>query len=289
MFIDADADVTMYPPPHHGRLSLRTKLREFFTTKIREDVLLEAELLALSFATGVGDATTYSEFRVFTANHTGNTLLLAVGVTENWSGRQLVNGIPIPLQLIGISLSMFVLGSLVPGQLGNLFGCQRRWWLMANNFFQFALVFIASMLQAYTMGWDAGPASKLVIDQWSMGVIALLAFSAGGQVAVARSLGMTEITTANATSAYVDMFIDKNLFRPVNRSRNRRICFLLSLCAGSFSGGFTYQKLGPAKTLFISSMGKGVVTVLLLFNKGGSFRKRCSCAKDIDSKFDSNS
>lgn len=33
-------------------------------------------------------------------------------------------------------------------------------------------------------------------------IIALLAFSSGGQVAMARALQMTEITTAMATAAY---------------------------------------------------------------------------------------
>src|SRR5277367_3835469 len=124
-----DVDVTMHLPSR--RLPLRTKLYEFFTTEVREDVLLEAELLILGFATGIGDATTYSEYRVFTANHTGNTILLAVGVTENASGNTPVNMIPIPLQLIVISLSMFVLGGWVTGQLGNLAGCRQRWWLIA--------------------------------------------------------------------------------------------------------------------------------------------------------------
>ena len=64
------------------------KLRKFLKTEVADDTLLEAELLALAFATGIGDATTYSEFRVFTANHTGNTILLAVGVTESWGEKK---------------------------------------------------------------------------------------------------------------------------------------------------------------------------------------------------------
>jgi uncharacterized membrane protein YoaK (UPF0700 family) len=276
----------MHLPPYRRRLPLRTKLREYFTTSVGESFLLEAELLALTFITGIGDATIYSEFRVFTSNHTGNTILLAVGVTEGWSSSKPVNGIPIPLPLIAISLSMFVLGNLFPGQLGHLFGCRQRWWLMANNFFQFALVFTASMLQAYNLGWDEGPALELIVDQWSMGIVALLAFSAGGQVAVARSLNLTEITTANVTSAYVDLLIDQNLFRPRNRRRNRRIFFLLSLCAGGFSGGFTYQRLGASKTLFIASLGKGMITIMLLFNKEGYYGGRCISPK-VSSKSDS--
>ena len=46
----------------------------------------------------------------------------------------------------------------------------------------------------------------------ALSIIALLALSSGGQVAMARALQMTEITTAMATAAYVDLFIDVNLF-----------------------------------------------------------------------------
>lgn len=278
----------MHPP--RRRLPLRTKLYEYFTADVREDHLLEAEMLALTFATGIGDATTYSEYRVFTANHTGNTLLIAVGITEDTSGHPPVNSIPIPLKLIAISLSMFILGAWVTGQLGNRVGSRRRWWLMANNFFQTMFFFAASMIQAQYIGWDSGPrVGSLEIDAVSIVVVALLAFSAGGQVAVARSLQMTEITTANATSAYVDMLIDENLFQRYNTRRNRRLCFVLTLIAGSFCGGFAYQKFGSSETLFISSVGKGFVTIMLLFNKGGHFNSGSIDQKEDDSKSDSNS
>jgi uncharacterized membrane protein YoaK (UPF0700 family) len=287
-YIIIGVDVTMHIS--RRRLPLRTRLYEYFTSDVREDMLLEAEMLALSFATGVGDATTYSEFRVFTANHTGNTILLAVGVTENASGRPPVNSIPIPLQLIVISLSMFILGGWIPGQIGNLVGSRRRWWLMANNFFQFMLVLSAAVIQAQgPLGWYVGPRlGGLEIDRMSSSVIAVLAFSAGGQVALSRALPMTEITTANATSSYIDLLIDENLFRIHNRRRNRRLVFLATLIAGSFCGGFSYQRYGSARTLLIASVGKGVVTIMLLFNSGGYFKIDRVNEKEDDSKSDLN-
>jgi uncharacterized membrane protein YoaK (UPF0700 family) len=259
----------------HGRRdSLRRKLYTYLRTDVREDLLLEAEMLVLAFATGIGDATTYSEYRVFTANHTGNTLLLAVGVTENSSHQPPVGKIPIPLNLIGVSLSMFIVGSSIIGQLGNLAGSRQRWWLLLNNFFQMLLFLTASLLQTRYSGWDNGPRSaQLDTGAVSMGVVALLAFAAGGQVAMARSLNMTEITTANATSCYVDLMIDKRLFEAKNRRRNRRILFIACLSAGSFAGGFAYQKYGSSITLFISSIGKIAVTTMLFFNKGGFWTK----------------
>jgi len=256
---------------HGGRRNSRkARLYTYLTTDIREDLLLEVELLSLAFATGVGDATTYSEYRVFTANHTGNTILLAVGAAESKSSNPPVNGIPIPLKLIAFSLTMFILGGWATGQMGNRFGRRQRWWLLLSNFFQMLLVLTAAMLQVVAIGWSSGP-RKGDIDTGplSMGAITLLAFSAGGQVALARSLHMTEITTANATSCYVDLLIDKRLFHSENRARNRRLCFLACLSAGSFVGAFTYQRLGSSRTLFISAMGKVMVTFMMFFNKGG--------------------
>ncbi len=186
--------------PFGSRPSLRSRLREYLNDEVGEDILLEAEMLLLSFATGIGDATTYSEYRVFTANHTGNTLLIAVGITEQSAGASSLGKLPIPLPLIAISLSMFIAGAWVTGQLGLRFGCRRRWWLLLNSFFQMLLVLTASMLQTRIVGWNEGPSGAAAsedvkavcsgavnISPLPMLVVALLAFSAGGQVAVARS------------------------------------------------------------------------------------------------------
>jgi hypothetical protein len=57
-----------------------------------------------------------------------------------------------------------------------------------------------------------------------------------------RAMKVTDIITANATSAYVDIFIEVNLFKFHNRARNRRFLFSLSLCAGSFASVFAYRR-----------------------------------------------
>lgn len=52
-----------------------------------------------------------------------------------------------------------------------------------------------------------------------------------------------------------------------NRSRNRRVLFLLLLFAGSFAGAFAYAKVGAAFALLVSALGKAIVCGMLLFNK----------------------
>lgn len=147
------------------------------------------------------------------------------------------------------------------GQIGHILGCRRRWWLIFSSLIQTAMVFAASALQyRYSIVNDGHGVA--------LSIIALLALSSGGQVAMARALQMTEITTAMATAAYVDLFIDVNLFQRDNRSRNRRVLFLLSLVAGSFAGAFSYAKVGPAFPLLISAVGELVVTVAFILDKG---------------------
>ena len=146
------------------------------------------------------------------------------------------------------------------GQLGNHVGCRRRLWLLVSNTLQTTMVFTAIGLQ-YRNGVS-------VTGSMTMGVIALLGFSSGAQVAMARSLKITEITTAMATAAWVDVLVDFNILESHNRPRNRRLLFLLSLFAGSFAGAFAYSKVGSAFALLISGVGKVLVTIVFSFNKG---------------------
>jgi len=78
---------------------------------------------------------------------------------------------------------------------------------------------------------------------------------------------MTEITTAMATAAWVDLMIDPNLFLLKNRSRNRRIGFLTSLVLGTLAGAFIFRKVGSPAALVVSGAGKLLVTVMFLFNR----------------------
>lgn len=99
--------------------------------------------------------------------------------------------------------------------------------------------------------------------------IALLAFASGSQVVQSRSLRMTEISTAMATAAWVDLLIDPRLMAvrgEPNRPRNRRVAFLVALVAGSLLGAGIYRTAGSAVAVFVSAGGKAVVTVMYLFN-----------------------
>ncbi|CZR66555.1 related to DUF1275 domain protein [Phialocephala subalpina] len=239
---------SLQPPPP----SRQTRLKQFLETPVRDDLFLECQLLVLSFSIGIQDATSFPDYHCFASNQTGNTVLFAVGVAK-------LSTI-FSIQNIGISLSLFIFGVSIAGQIGNLVGPRKRWWLLLSSVLQTLMVFAATAIQ-YT-----GPSPVPDHGSSALAVLALLAFSSGAQVAMARGLKITEITTAMATAAYVDIFIDEAIFQRQNRKRNRRMAFLLVLFAGSFAGAFMYKAKGSAFALLISAVGKLIVAVSFVWN-----------------------
>lgn len=224
------------------------------TESLRNDTLLANELYLLAFAIGMQDAATFPDYHCFASNQTGNTVLLSVGVFG-------LGGDIFSITSIAMSLGLFIAGVITFGQLGNLFGVRKRWWLFVSSLVQTCLVFGAAALQ-YQLGVSE---SK---DALGKVIISLLAFSSGVQVAMVRALKVTDITTAMATAAYVDIFIDPSVFGSWdNRPRNRRLFFLISLVAGSFAGAGSYKRMGSAFVLLISGVCKLAVTFLLLLNQ----------------------
>ncbi|KAL1970416.1 hypothetical protein VTN77DRAFT_5577 [Rasamsonia byssochlamydoides] len=240
-----------------------TTLCKFLTEDICEDWVLEAELLALSFATGIQDAASYPDYRCFAANQTGNTVFLAISVAG------LAQGV-YSFSNIVTSLCLFIGGGLVLGQMGNYFGVRKRIWLVTSNLLQTVMVLAAMIIQYLAPIRRDGPASTAVLG--------LLAFSSGGQVAMSRSLKIAEITTAMATAAYIDVMCDPGLLRVHNRARNRRVGFLVCLTAGCYVGAFALPGVNSPFALLLCVVVKTVVTVAFFFNR--SQREELDCSAD---------
>jgi hypothetical protein len=229
--------------------------------------LLEIELLLLSLAIGIQDAISFSDFHCFASNQTGNTVLFGVGVMLNRSGSNNKNeeqAQMFSIATMAVSLDFFILGVLMTGQVANYFKiAQMRGWLVLSNALSTALVYIAAALQ-----WRY---SNIVGADTALGriILGMLAFSSGLQVAMVRGLKITDITTAMATAAYIDLFIDPRLFAKLseNRGRNRRILFLLMLVVGSFIGAGVGSRTNFGVAVLISAVIKTFVTLMFFFNK----------------------
>ncbi|KAK6381876.1 hypothetical protein LTR65_010916 [Meristemomyces frigidus] len=169
-----------------------------------------------------------------------------------------------PPSHLAVSLGFFCIGVFVAGQLANRCDCKlSRWWLLLSNAVQTAMVLLAALLDfVFHTRNELGTAPTLCS-------IALLACASGAQVAMSRQLGMPEIPTTQATAAYVDLFVDPDFFAPVtkNRGRNRRVVFLLTLCAGSFIGAPAYKYVSSAFAVLLAGVIKVIVTALFCFNR----------------------
>lgn len=208
------------------------------------------------------DAVSFPDFHCFASNQTGNTvfLVLAIVLPE-------MNGDMFVTANIGVALGFFLAAAWLTGQLGHIIGPRRRLYLLVCNAVQTALVFAAAAVQyaqhASTPGGElhlAGPRTLVAIG--------LLASAAGSQVVLSRALAMTEITTAMATAAWVDLVIDPGLVRGLtkNRPRNRRVAFLTALVLGTLAGAFIYKRVGSPAALVVSGAGKALVTGMFFWS-----------------------
>lgn len=222
---------------------------------MRPSGFAELELLLLTFCTGIQDAISFPDYHCFASNQTGNTVFLAVSVVVPE-----FNGDMFYTANIGVALGFFLAGGYLTGQLSHIVGPRLRVWLVLCNLMQTAMVFAAAALQLRYGVRHTGPRDLLVIG--------LLAFASGSQVVQSRSLRITEISTAMATAAWVDLLIDPHLLavREKNRPRNRRLFFLVTLVVGCLVGAGIYKAAGSAVALFVSAGGKAVVTAMYLFN-----------------------
>jgi uncharacterized membrane protein YoaK (UPF0700 family) len=253
----------MNDPPKSNRLQrIYSSLWQDIDTKSHA---LEVQLCMLSLAIGIQDAVSVVDFHCFASNQTGNTVLLAIGLLQPTSNTS--NGISaneFPLLTTIVSLCFFILGVLSSGQIANaLRAPNKRWWLLGSSIVQTALVFTVAGLQfAYL---DARTDST-TIGRVTLGI---LAFSSGIQVAMVRAMKISDITTAMATAAYIDLFIDPKLTGgpKTNRGRNRRIAFLFSLVAGTFVGAAIARKAGSPVAVVISGVLKAIVASSFFWNQ----------------------
>ena len=231
------------------------------TTHLQEPVcstshFLEAELLLLSFATGILDGVSFPEFSCFTSRQNGNTVLFAIAALKiPTRGSEAL----IDASHAAIALSMFSAAVFLQGQAANRLACRgRRWWLLLSNLVQVVLVVGAAVIAFFNSDSNT---------RLTQSTLALLALCSGMQVGLVRGLEVKDITTAMVTASMVDLLIDPSIFASLrkNRIRNRRVGFILALIAGSFVGGSVWKFVGGAAALGLCAGIKLIVLVLLWF------------------------
>jgi uncharacterized membrane protein YoaK (UPF0700 family) len=181
---------------------------------------LARALLVLTFSTGLVDAVSYLGLgRVFTANMTGNIVLLGFGVAGS-------EGLPVVAPLV--SLGAFLVGSAVGGMLATATQDRHPDHVARALGIEAVLILVAAIVAAAI---DVEPGT------FDAGVvIALLALAMGVRNATVRKLGVPDLTTTVLTMTLTGLAADSRVAGGSGSGSVRRIAAVLAMLTGALAG-----------------------------------------------------
>ena len=181
---------------------------------------LARALLALTFSTGLVDAVSYLGLgRVFTANMTGNIVLLGFGIAGG-------EGLPVVAPLV--SLGAFLAGSAIGGVLALTTADRHPQHVARTLVIEIGLLVGAAIVAATA---DVQP-STFAGDA----VIAMLALAMGVRNATVRRLAVPDLTTTVLTMTLTGLAADSRLAGGSGKGSVRRIAAVLAMLAGALAG-----------------------------------------------------
>jgi len=206
---------------------------------------LARALLVLTFTTGLVDAVSYLGLgRVFTANMTGNIVLLGFGIAGS-------GGLPVVAPLV--SLGSFLVGAGVGGVLANRIGELHPQHIARALAIEVSLIGVAAVLAA---ALDVRP------DAVSGDiVIALLAFAMGVRNATVRRIGVPDLTTTVLTMTLTGLAADSRAAAGSGKGSARRVAAVLAMLTGALAGALLL-KTSLALPL-VAAAGLALVTWLV--------------------------
>lgn len=211
-------------------------------------------LLAGSFVTGMVDSVTFLTTGTFVGMQTGNTLLLGLSVSGIMGERHQ----PYAYASTLISLASFWLGSFLGQFTARKTAPLRRLTVVLFHLVQAALIFLAAALSQANIAPSTTDEANLSHRNIFVD-LAPLGIQSGIQVASSRVLGFNEIPVSVLTSAYADIFGDKNLLKLDNPKRNRRVFSAILLFLGAMCSSWIMQ--APNGVAIALWTGAGVKTL----------------------------
>jgi uncharacterized membrane protein YoaK (UPF0700 family) len=182
-------------------------------------------LLLLTFSTGLVDGASYLGLgHVFTANMTGNVVLLGFGIAGS-------GGLPVVAPIV--SLVAFVLGAAAAGRLAALTGASRRTQVLGALAAE-ALLALAGTVIALATTVHVGRFSGAL-------VIALLALAMGARNAAVRRLAVPDLTTTVLTLTLTGLAADLGSGRGHLRDAVRRLSAVATMGVGAVIGALLLQ------------------------------------------------
>jgi uncharacterized membrane protein YoaK (UPF0700 family) len=181
---------------------------------------LTRALLVLTFSTGLVDAVSYLGLgRVFSANMTGNVVLLGFGIAGS-------GGLPVVAPLV--SLAAFLAGAVAGGLLAKRLGDRHPQHIATTLAIEVSLLGIAAVLAAaITIHPDAASGDI---------VIALLALAMGVRNATVRTLAIPDLTTTVLTMTLTAMAADSPLTGGSGQGLTRRVSAVVAMLTGALAG-----------------------------------------------------
>jgi uncharacterized membrane protein YoaK (UPF0700 family) len=176
-------------------------------------------LLVLTFTTGLVDAVSCLGLeRVFTANMTGNIVLLGFGIAGS-AGLTVVA----PLVSLGAFLAGSAAGSILAWRTGDRHAQHiAAPWIESGLVLAAAIVAAAADVRPSTLSGDA--------------VIALLALAMGVRNATVRRLGVPDLTTTVLTMTLTGLAADSRAAGGSGQGSVRRITAVLAMLSGAVAG-----------------------------------------------------
>jgi uncharacterized membrane protein YoaK (UPF0700 family) len=193
------------------------------------DSILPYALLGMTAVTGLVDAVSFLSFgHVFTANMTGNVVLLAFAST----------GVPqVSLARSITALLGFLAGAAVGGRImasASAAGLQLR---AASSVFALEIVFLVGATLA-ALGYSV-VSSPHFLRLYAM--IAFTAIAMGMRNAAVRKLAVPDLTTTVLTLTITGLAADSSLARGTNPRLQRRIAAVVAMFAGAALGSITLR------------------------------------------------
>jgi uncharacterized membrane protein YoaK (UPF0700 family) len=192
-------------------------------------------LLTLTFSTGLVDAVSYLGLgKVFSANMTGNVVLLGFGIA---------GGYDLPIVAPIVSLLAFLVGAALGGRLADAVAHRHRFHMGAALGGEVTLLLVAMLLTALAVVRpDAGSGDT---------VIGLLALAMGLRNATVRRLAVPDLTTTVLTLTLTGLAADFRHLRANRNALRRRSGAVLAMLAGALAGALLL-KTGPAWVLALA-------------------------------------
>jgi uncharacterized membrane protein YoaK (UPF0700 family) len=180
-------------------------------------------LLGMTTVTGLVDAVSFLSLgRVFTANMTGNVVLLAFATAR-------VPGLSITLSLA--ALVSFLSGAVLGGRIMARAGVDSHFRIAAQAFL--VEVVVLTVASVCAIGYKGGVVEPSVQP---LALIALTALAMGGRNAVVRKLAVPDLTTTVLTLTLTSIAADSSLANGDNVRLARRIGAVVAMFSGAWLG-----------------------------------------------------